>query len=59
MIAYVLYIACVLAVVGISYSLGYGVGRRKGENRILDSLRNLFGEIEREYEKENGELEGR
>lgn len=56
MIAYVLYVACVLAVVGLSYSLGYGAGKRKGENRILDSLRNLFGEIEREYEKENGGL---
>ena len=49
MIAYVLYVACVLAVVGLSYSLGYGAGKRNGENRILDSLRNLFGEIEREY----------
>ena len=57
MIVYVLYVACVIAVVAISYSLGYGAGKIKGENRILDSLRNLFGELARDYEKENGGTE--
>lgn len=57
MIVYVLYVACVLAVVAISYSLGYGAGKTKGENRILDSLRSLFGEIEKDYERENGGTE--